>query len=366
MRKQRMLALKESMKSQDIDYVVLVPGSNLYYFSGLEMDTSERPTMLFVNPRSKDVIFLPTVEGPEASTILTEEYTYYYYTDEEGPKKVLKALVKDLNLNRKKIGIEFLRMRVMEYELLREYSPHTSFANGEHIISEIRMCKDDEEISCMRRAADITQRALEATVEVIRPGITEQEVANQLKIQTISLGSGKLPKEPIVTSGPRTASPHAETSKRTISTGDLVMIDTGASYHGYACDLTRTFAVKSISDEFRKIYEIVRKANEAVIGFPNKEFTAEELDDVARNIIECQGYGNYFIHRTGHGLGLEEHEPPYIVKGNKMQMKIGMTFTIEPGIYLSERGGVRIEDNVVVTSHGLGELTSYPKELMIL
>jgi Xaa-Pro dipeptidase len=366
MKKQRTLILKELMKSQKVDHMVLIPGPNLYYFTGLKMHTSERPTMLFVNARSKDVIFLPKLEVPNASSILPEECIYYHYSDEEGPDKVLKTLVKDLNLDEKKIGIEFLGMRVMEYELLRRYSPHASFVNGEPIIAEIRMCKDDEEISYFRRAVEITEKALEATLKMIRPGVTEQEVANELQIRMFSLGSGELWKQTIVVSGVRTAFPHSKSSKKVINAGDLVMIDTGATYEGYVCDLTRTFAVENIDDEFRKIYEIVKEANEAVILFSNPKFTAEELDQVARNVIEKHGYGKFFIHRTGHGLGLEGHEPPYIVKGNKMEMKIGMTFTDEPGIYLPNKGGVRIEDDIVVTSKGLEYLTTYPRELTIL
>lgn len=366
MRARRKRALKESIKSNGLDYMVLVPGPNLYYFSGLKLNAFERTTMLFFSARSEDVIFLPKLEAPNASSILGDDYTYYQYTDEEGPHKILKALLGDLNIDRKKMGIEFLGMRVMEYELLRRSCPRASFVNAEPAISEIRMCKDDGEISSMRRAADITQRALDATLKMIRPGVTEHEIGNQLKIEGFSLGSGELHKEPIVTSGPRTASPHAKTSDRRINAGELVMIDTGASSEGYACDLTRTFALGGIDDEFRKIYEIVKRATEAVIGFAKPEFTAEDLDGAAREYIEAQGYGQFFIHRTGHGLGIEEHEPPYIVKGNKMKMRVGMTFTVEPGIYLPGRGGVRIEDNVVVTSSGLEKLTTYPTELRIL
>jgi len=366
MTSRRKLRLKDLMKSQEMDYLVLAIGPSLYYFTGLKMQVHERPTLLFIASRSTDAIFLPKLEFSNAESILMDEYTYYTYTDEGGPDETLKVLSTELDLDGKRIGIEFMGMRVMEYELLRRHGVHASFVDGVPIVAEIRMCKDEEELYCMRQAAEITEKALEETLETIGPGVTEQEVANELKIQMLSLGSGELWKQPIVTSGCRTAFPHAKTSKRVINPGDLVMIDTGANYEGYACDLTRTFAVESIDDELRKIYEIVKKANEAVIHFPNPKFTAEELDQVARNVIETQGYGEFFIHRTGHGLGLEGHEPPYIVKGNKMEMKTGMTFTVEPGIYLPEVGGVRIEDDVVVTNNGLEELTTYPKELKIL
>lgn len=363
---QRIHELKASMTSQGLDFMVLIPGPNLYYFSGLKMHTSERPTLLFVGQQSEGSIFLPHLEVPNASSILGENYALYPWTDEEGPEDKFTSMSKDLQLDGKKVGVEFTRMRVLEFDLLRRNAPSAVFTNGESLISEIRMCKDDEEIACMRKAAEITEKALKATVEMIQPGVTEYEVASQLKIQGFLHGSGELPKEPIVSSGPRTASPHTKTSRRVINAGDLVMIDTGASYERYACDLTRTFAVGRIDDEFKKIYEIVRQANKAVINYSKPQVSAEELDRVARDVIEAAGYGQFFIHRLGHGLGLEGHEPPYMVKGNKLVLKRGMTFTDEPGIYLPDKGGVRIEDDVVVTESGLEYLTSYPRELTIL
>jgi Xaa-Pro aminopeptidase len=201
---------------------------------------------------------------------------------------------------------------------------------------------------------------------MIKPGMTELEIGNRFKIEALSFGSGEFPKEPIVASGPRSASPHTKASARTVNAGEMIIMDVGATFQGYICDLTRTFALGRVDDEFRKIYEIVKKANETVLKSSRPKFIAEELDKVARDVIEAEGYGQYFIHRTGHGLGIEEHEPPYIVKGNKLELKIGMTFTIEPGIYIPGKGGVRIEDNVVLTSRGLEKLTSYPTELRVL
>jgi len=366
MREDRRLKLKALMKAQDVDYIVLVVGSNLNYFTGLRMQMHERPTLLFIHSGEKDAIFLPKLEWPNASSILKEAFESYAYTDEEGPHGKLKSLVEKVGIDGKKIGVEFFTMRVMEFELLRRYAPHASYIDGETLIAEIRMCKDEEEISLMGQATAITEESLKSTLKMIRPGVTEEDVAKELKVSMFSLGSGELWKQPIVTSGPRTSYPHAKTSKRVIEAGDLVMIDTGATYEGYTCDLTRTFGIGQVDEELRKIYQIVKKAVEAVIQIPRAKFTAEELDREARQVITRQGYGEYFIHRTGHGLGLEGHEPPYVVEGNKMEMRLGMTFTVEPGIYLPGRGGVRIEDNVVVTGKGLESITRFPRELTIL
>ncbi|MFX0200490.1 MAG: M24 family metallopeptidase, partial [Candidatus Hodarchaeota archaeon] len=359
MKNQRKLQLKALLKAKEIDFLVLIVGANLYYLTGLRAKLHERPTMLFISTQSKDMVLLPALDIPNASSFLTEEYIYYSYTDNEGPEKALKTLIEESDLDGKKIGIEFLNMRVMEYELLKKNAPHLSFVNGAPIIMELRMIKDEKELSYLRKAADITEKALEATLKVIHPGITEQEVLRELEIQMLSFGSGELWKNQIVVSGPRTAFPHAKASNRVIESGDLLMIDTGATYEGYPCDLTRTFSLNNIDEKFKEVYDIVKQANEAVINLPNKTFTAEELDRVVRNVIKDHGYGEFFIHRTGHGIGLEGTEPPDILEGNRMEMKPGMTFTIEPAIYLPNKGGVRIEDEVVVTDNGLEYLTNY-------
>lgn len=366
MRSERILKLKLLMRSHEIDTIALLIGPSFYYFTGLRMHLHERVTILFITSGTKDAILLPKLEFPNALSILKEEFTYYTYTDEEGPDKPLMLLIKELDIDGKRIGVELLGMRAMEYELLKSSAPQASFINGEPIISKVRMCKDEEELSYLRKAVEITEKALNGITKMIRPGVTEQEVANELQIQMFSLGSGELWKQTVVLSGPRSSFPHSKSSNRRIEAGDLVMIDTGATYEGYVCDITRTFAVGRIDDEFRKIYGIVREANEAVVNFPEKRFTAEQLDACARDVIERHGYGKYFIHRTGHGIGLEGHEPPYIVRGNRMEMKIGMTFTDEPGIYLPDRGGIRIEDDLVVTEDGLKYLTNFPRELIIL
>ena len=354
------------MTSKGIDFLILIPGANLYYFSGLKMHLSERPTMFFVSQQAEGIIFLPKLDVPYVSSIFGGKCVLFPWADDEGPEKTLRSLSEELELDGKRVGVEFRRMRVIESDLLNRYAPNAVLSDAEGLISEIRMYKDDEEIACMRKAAEITEKALQATVEMIRPGVSEYEVSRQLIIQGFLNGSGELPKYPLVTSGPRSALPHPKPSRHTINKGDLVMIDTGASYEGYACDLTRTFAVGTIADELRVIYEIVLNANRAVTNSFRPNISAEELDRVARDVIEAAGYGQFFIHRLGHGLGLEGHEPPYIGQGNKLVLRNGMTFTDEPGIYLPDKGGVRIEDDVVVTETGLEHLTNYPRELTIL
>ena len=179
----------------------------------------------------------------------------------------------------------------------------------------------------------------------------------------LRLGSdADLPFAPIVASGPNAAQPHAWVTERKLQAGDLVIFDWGAASQGYASDLTRTFAVGEVDPEFRTVFEAVKAANAAARAAARPDVACASVDAAARQVIAAAGYGDFFTHRVGHGLGLEGHEMPSMHGENLLPLKPGMTFTIEPGIYLPDRGGVRIEDDVVITAEGCDSLSSYPRE----
>lgn len=170
--------------------------------------------------------------------------------------------------------------------------------------------------------------------------------------------------DPIVSAGPNGASPHAVPSDRPLQEGDLLVIDWGGVVDDYPSDITRTFAVGEVEPELTHVYEIVRQANASAKAIAGPGATGRDLDRAARSVIEAAGYGEYFIHRTGHGLGLEVHEPPYIMEANSEPLLPQNVFTIEPGIYLPGRGGVRIEDDIVITKDGFHSLTNFPRDLI--
>jgi Xaa-Pro dipeptidase len=229
------------------------------------------------------------------------------------------------------------------------------------------MTKDRSELAAMRQAVHIAQRALQATLPLIKIGMNEKELASELTMQLLRGGAeSNLPFTPIVCAGPNSANPHAVPGERLLQSGDLLIIDWGASYEGYFSDLTRTFAVGEVASEHARIAQAVLEANEAGRNTAAPGVPAGLVDKAAREVIEKAGYGPYFIHRTGHGLGMEEHEEPYIRSDNPQLLSPGMTFTIEPGIYLPERGGVRIEDDVVITESGSESLSNLPRELMVV
>ena len=219
----------------------------------------------------------------------------------------------------------------------------------------------------MRRAVEIAQDALEATIPSFKIEMTEKALAGELVIQLLRHGSDpELPFAPIVSSGPNAANPHASPGDRKLQPGDLLVIDWGAAYEGYISDLTRTFAVGEVAEEYRKIHKLVQEANAAGRAAAKPGVPCAAVDKAARDVIDRSGYGEYFTHRTGHGIGMEGHEEPYMRGDNMQILEPGMAFTVEPGIYLPGRNGVRIEDNVVITENGAEVLSDMPRELRIV
>lgn len=219
----------------------------------------------------------------------------------------------------------------------------------------------------MRRAVKIAQDALEATIPLIKIGMTEKELSSELVVQLLRHGSEpEMPFAPIVSGGPNAANPHASPTERKLQAGDLLVVDWGATYDGYISDLTRTFAVGEVDEEYRKIHEIVQEANAAGRAAARPGVPCANVDKAARDVIEKSGYGTYFTHRTGHGIGMEGHEEPYMRGDNMQLLEPGMAFTVEPGIYLPNRNGVRIEDNVVITEAGADVLSDMPREIRVV
>jgi Xaa-Pro dipeptidase len=279
--------------------------------------------------------------------------------------EVFRQAVLAAEIDSEPVGVEPRRLRFLELRMLEGAAAQARFISGEEVLADLRQIKDPAEISAMRRAVDIAQRALNAALPVTRPGTSERDLASELILQLYRNGSDpEMPFTPIVSAGPNSANPHAAPTNRLIVPGDLLVIDWGASADGYVSDLTRTFAIGEVAPRLREIARVVKEANEAARLAVRPGVTASAVDRAAREVIERAGYGQFFIHRTGHGLGLEGHEDPYIRSGNEAVLEPGMTFTIEPGIYLPGENGVRIEDNVVVTADGCETLSDLPRDLI--
>ena len=356
---QRRKKLIRLLKENNIDAAVLVPGSNMYYFTGLKLKQSERLTLAVITHESKMSFISPQVELSKVKEITAENV--FWYTDEQGPSEALVEL-KNAAGALTKIGVEYNLMRIMELKGAETLS--TAAEDISDVIDTVRIYKDKQEIEQMQRAVKVLEESFEATIPYIMPGVTEVEVAAQLEYEMRKRGSEGTPFGTVVASGYRGASPHGRAGSKKIESGELVVIDFGSIINGYVGDICRTVAVGDVSHELKEIYETVKEAQQAAIDIIKPGVTAHEVDEVARAVIQSKGYGEYFTHRTGHGLGLNSHEEPYIMKNSDLRLQPGMAFTVEPGIYVPGKGGVRIEDNIIMTEDGFINLMSLQKDLI--
>lgn len=363
----RLNRLYAELNNAGLHAVALNPGSSLTYLSGLHFHLMERPVVMFFAPGRNPAIVLPELELQKTKQLPFPVEVFPYGENPSIWDGVFKKAVKTLGLDGKSIGVEPRAMRLLEFRYVKAGAPEADFPDASATLAALRVRKDADEISWMLRAVRIAQDALEATLPLIKIGMTEKEVANELVTQLLRCGSEpEMPFSPIVSSGPNSANPHASPTERKLQPGDLLVVDWGAAYQGYISDLTRTFAVGEVDNEFQKIHTIVQQANEAGRKSGGPGIPCAEVDKAARKVIEDAGYGAFFTHRTGHGIGMEGHEDPYIRGDNLQFLEPGMAYTVEPGIYLPDRNGVRIEDNMIVSESGADSLSDMPREIRIV
>ena len=359
--------LRKVLNQHNMDGLALNPGPSLTYLTGLHFHLSERPVVVLFPVSGPLVIMLPELEAAKLTNL---EYPVQHLTYPEDPDvwaSIFENGVESAGLKSSSIGVESLRMRLVELNLLQGEAANVKFLPADKTIAALRMIKDETEANLMRTAVEIAQEAIKTTLKAFRLGMTEREFSTELTLQLLRGGSDpEFPFSPIVSSGLNSANPHAVPSDRPIISGDLLVVDWGATYKGYISDLTRTYAIGPIESEFTQIGALVFQANTAGRFACQPGKPIESVDFAARSIIEQAGYGQYFIHRTGHGIGMEAHEEPYIRSGNLQKLQSGMCFTVEPGIYLPGRGGVRVEDNVMITKDGFECFSDLPRELQTL
>lgn len=365
----RVERLAERQRSANLDYVALIPGPNLLYFSGARMlHASERPTVALLPAKAgvKPIVIMPGFEAPKFRADSALDWDTRTYTDGEDYQTVFTAALAGVGRGKTlRIGVEPTGMRFLEMSLLHGALPGVQLVSAATEIGALRVRKDADEVSALRKAIALTERVLAETLEEIRPGLTERQVAAMLNERASKLGAESgFPA--LIQTGPSAAFPHGTAGDRVIRQGDMLLMDFGFYLGDYPSDITRTVAVGEPAAEMRKIYDVVKAANAAARAAVRPGARCADIDAAARNVIESAGYGPYFTHRTGHGLGLEIHEPPYMVKGDPRPLEPGMVFTIEPGIYVEGQGGVRIEDNIVVTDTGGESLTTFTRDLVIL
>ncbi len=370
MTQSRLDKLNASLRTGELDSVILNPGPILKYLTGLNFHLMERPVVLFFAKDQVPAIVLPELELQKISNLPYKLQVFSYPENPSEWDAAFRKAVQALGLaqsGRKRIGVEPRQLRLLEFRHVKNSAPEADFPDASDVLAGLRLRKDKAEVDAMRRAVKIAQDALEATIPMIKIGMTEKELSSELVMQLLKHGSdSEMPFSPIVSSGPNSANPHASPTERKLQAGDLLVVDWGAAHDGYISDLTRTFAVGEVDAEYEKIHTIVQEANAAGRAASKPGVRCADVDIAARDVIEKAGYGKYFTHRTGHGIGMEGHEEPYMRGDNMQLLEPGMAFTVEPGIYLPGRNGVRIEDDVVITETGADVLSDMPREIRVV
>lgn len=352
----RLGKLRSALETAGLDGAVLAPGPNMRYLTGVDSLLLERPFLLLIPTRGDLQLVAPALEsGPYARSPLRMKI--HPWTDSDGPDSALRAAAVGAGLGGK-WGIEGR----LPYGYLHRLLGRARFTpeECEPILQGLREIKDVEEVELMKKAASTLSRAFEKVPDFLTAGKTELEVAREFSDAIYSEGATRVD-DVLVQSGPRAADPHSLPSSRKISRGESVVIDVGSTFEGYYADVTRTFCLGAAA-EVKKVYDVVLEAEEEGIGGASAGAAVGEVDRAARSVIERAGLGECFFHRTGHGLGLEIHEAPYIVEGGMRLLRSGMCFTVEPGAYLRGRLGVRIEDDVLIEGRKGRALTNAPKE----
>ena len=356
-----------ALQMSKLDALVLNPGPSLVYTSGLHFHLMERPVVIIYAKYQQPVIILPELEQQKLVDLPYNIQGFPYGENPDEWQQAFDNAIIQLGLKDKNIGMEPRSLRMLEYGYLQMAAPGAKFMDAGEMISSMRLVKDAEEVNAMRKAVVIAQVALQKTLPLIKIGMTEKEVAGELTLQLLRNGSEpEMAFSPIVSGGLNGANPHATPGPRQLQVGDLLVIDWGAVVDGYVSDLTRTFAIGEVDSEYQKIHQITQEANAAgrEAGKPGQPCAS--VDIAARDVIEKAGYGDYFTHRTGHGIGMEGHEEPYMRGDNMQILQPGMAYTVEPGIYLPGRNGVRIEDDMVITTTGSESLSDLARELIVI
>lgn len=358
MKTQRLDKIINRLLEKGLEQMVICDPCSVFYLTGTMIKPGERMLALYINKdRTRDRIFINELftvnedlgvekvwfdDNTDAAELLSE------YTDKSKPLGIDK-----------KFEARFL-LRLMELNSASDY------VNASECVDTVRQQKDAEEIALMRAASKINDLAMSEIIKRISLGVTEEEISSQMMDIYKSFGAEGYSFEPLVGFGESAAIGHYEGGARKLKEGDCVLIDVGCVKDGYCSDMTRTFFYKSVTDEHRKVYEIVKKAQQAAINMIKPGVRFCDIDRTARDIITQAGYGEKFTHRLGHFIGIECHEFGDVSVKNESRAKPGMIFSIEPGIYLEGDVGVRIEDLVMVTESEVEVLNSFTKELTLL
>lgn len=353
----RFQKIAERLDSYELDALLLLSGPNRFYAAGFRSSSgavlvTKEESYFFTDSRYIEAARRRVTDG------VVEESTRTCGTDQ-----LLKEALERHGVRR--LGYEEGRTTVAEYERLKGKLP-AELVPSRDLMESLRASKDAYELEQMVKAQRIAEAALVETLDMLRPGRTEQEVAAFLQYQMLRRGAERMSFDPIVVSGPNSSMPHGVPSERPIGRGEFVTMDFGCVYNGYCSDMTRTVAVGQVTEEMERVYSTVLRAQIAGIGIARAGVIGADIHAAGEEVIAQAGYGAYFGHGFGHSLGIEVHEGPNAAPTGKKPMPVGAVISAEPGIYLPGRFGVRIEDVLVLREDGCEDITLSEKELVVL
>lgn len=356
----RLAALRKAMGETGVDLVALGPGAHMQWLLGFHPHADERACMLFVGAE-RQAFLMPALnaEGTRENT----DIAFHSWSDEQGPGAALAAALADVGAAKAgRIALDET-MRADFALLLVDALPSAARSFTTETIGALRMRKDDSEYRLIKENALINDRAMQAAFAAIRPGVSELEIAEIVRDHYPTEGAKAA--FTIVGSGQNGAFPHHATGSRKLQEGDAVVLDIGGTKDGFFSDMTRMAAVGRPPEGYEEVHAIVNAAVEAALKAARPGVPAKIVDAAARGVITDAGYGAYFVHRTGHGLGIEVHEPPYLTSVSETVLEPGMVFSIEPGIYLPGRFGIRLEEIVILRDEGPEIFSELPRDLHV-
>ena len=357
----RLNRLRESMQSEQVDLVALGPGAHLTWLTKVRPHADERPLLYCVTQHYAGFL-MPALEADSARQ--QTDAPFHTWSDADGPTDAFAELLATAKATDIKSIVLDEAMRADFAALVQHALPHAQCQFTASTIGALRMRKDPSEYDTLKRNALTADTAMQTAWREMRIGMTELDVADVVRASFKSQEA--TPLFTIVGAGRNGAFPHHHTGDTTINSGDVVVMDIGGGMDGYSSDITRMASMGSASDEYHKVHAIVDAAVQAALAAAKPGVKAHVVDDAARQVITEAGYGEYFVHRTGHGMGVEVHETPYITSSSQTVLDEGMVFSIEPGIYLPGKFGLRLEDIVILRSDGAEIFSELPRDLQII
>lgn len=357
--------IQQYLHNENVEAAFITTPDNVFYITGFHSNPHERLLGVMVFKDAEPFIICPLMEVPDVMATGWSFEAVGHEDTQDAWEVVMETLRKRGDLPAS-IAIEKNHLTVERFERMGQLLPNTTFSRIDGQLNSMRNIKSEDELVNLRKAAELADHAIAVGCKEIAEGKTELEVLMAIEFEMKRKGVEKMSFDTMVLSGPKTASPHGTPGNRKIQQGDFILFDLGVVYNGYCSDITRTVAFGEPTEKMREVYKTVKNAEQAAIDKVRPGVKAFEIDKAARDVIDDAGYGDYFTHRIGHGLGISVHEFPSITGTNELVLEEGMVFTIEPGIYHPDITGVRIEDDVVVTANGVEVLTKFPKELQII